>query len=74
MKIRGYDVEARPLADDLGGGFVAFAPALKGCLADGDSAAAALEHLEDAVECWLVTAGKKGRHIPRPEALMPIDD
>lgn len=52
------------LSDRLGGGFVAYAPALKGCLADGATPDEALDNLHDAIQCWLDTARAKGRQIP----------
>jgi antitoxin HicB len=64
MNFRGYAVDVEKLSRDLGGGFVAFAPALKGCIADGESRDEALRHLEDAVGCWLAAAKEKGRRIP----------
>jgi antitoxin HicB len=67
MNILGYDIDVRPLADQLGGGFVAHAPALKGCLADGETRDEALQNLEDAIRCWLEAAREKGMRIPRPK-------
>ena len=66
MKFRGYEVDVERLSADLGGGFVAFAPALKGCIADGETRDQALRDLEDAVCCWLEAARSKGRRIPLP--------
>jgi antitoxin HicB len=67
MKLHGYDVEVQNLRRELGGGFVAFAPALKGCIADGESREEALRHLEDAISCWLAAATEKGRETPLPD-------
>ena len=64
MTVHGYEVEVQKLDADLGGGFVALAPALIGCLSDGESRATALLHLEDAIECWLDAARAAGRPIP----------
>lgn len=64
MIIRGYDVEVARLVERLGGGFVAYVPALKGCVADGATADEALDNLQDAIHCWLETARAKGRPIP----------
>jgi predicted RNase H-like HicB family nuclease len=63
--IRGYHVEVRPLLPHLGGGFVAFAPDLTGCLSDGETPDEALRNLDDAILCWLETAQAEHRHIPR---------
>jgi predicted RNase H-like HicB family nuclease len=72
MTSHGYEIKIEPLRDRLGGGFVAYAPALRGCVADGDTQAEALKNLGDAIDCWLVIARAKGRTIPRPAvALQP---
>jgi predicted RNase H-like HicB family nuclease len=65
--IFGYHVEVRPLSARLGGGFVAYAPALTGCVADGESRDEALRNLEDAMSCWLAAARAQRRPIPRAE-------
>jgi len=65
MNIRGYDADVKPLSARLGGGFVAYAPALRGCLADGETRAEAIENLDDAIRCWLEAAKAKGWWIPR---------
>jgi predicted RNase H-like HicB family nuclease len=64
MNIRGYDVIVQQLSDRLGGGIVAYAPALKGCVADGRTEEEALANLQDAIHCWLETARSKGYPIP----------
>jgi antitoxin HicB len=70
MNIRGYDVDVQKLSAELGGGFVALAPALKGCLADGETRDEAIRNLEDAIACWLDAAQAKGRRIPRPTRVL----
>lgn len=65
MNIRGYKVEVQKLSSGLGGGFVAFAPELMGCIADGESRAVALLNLEDAIECWIDAARVAGRPVPQ---------
>jgi predicted RNase H-like HicB family nuclease len=66
MNIGGYKVEVQKLSSALGGGFVAFAPELMGCIADGESRAVALLNLEDAIECWVEGARATGRPVPQP--------
>lgn len=66
MIVRGYHAEVERLSDRLGGGFVAYAPALKGCLADGKIEDEALQNLQDAIHCWLEAARSKGRPIAAP--------
>lgn len=69
MNIRGYDADVEPLSRELGGGFVAFAPALKGCVAEGRTEVEALEDLDHAICCWLEMAVEQGRSIPKPATL-----
>lgn len=64
--IRGYQVDVRRLAAQLGGGFVAHVPALKGCIADGETRDEAIRNLEDAIGCWLAVAEEQGRPVPVP--------
>ena len=62
--VRGYEVVVQLLSWRLGGGFVAYAPALRGCVADGMTSDQALENLTDAVDCWLEFARLSGRKVP----------
>ena len=64
-----YRVYVQPLAAHLGGGFVAYAPELNGCLADGQTPAEALDAIYDAIECWIEGAIEAGRTIPDPSYL-----
>ena len=66
MNIQGYRIELQPLDPSLGSGFIAFAPELKGCLADGESRTMALLNLEDAIACWIGAARRAGRPVPAP--------
>ena len=56
MNVLGYDVNIERLAPHLGGGFVAYVPALKGCVADGETEEAALGNIADAILCWIDAA------------------
>lgn len=62
--VRGYEVVVQLLSWRLGGGFVAYAPALRGCVADGMTSDQAIENLTDAIDCWLEYARLSGRRIP----------
>ncbi len=62
-----YRVYVEPLAAHLGGGFVAYAPELIGCLADGATPKEALDSVYDAIECWIEGAEEAGRPIPGPK-------
>ena len=46
------------------GGYVAEVPALKGCLAQGETLAETLDELETVKKLWLETAEKLGRSLP----------
>lgn len=52
------------------GGFVAEIPALKGCLAQGETLSETLGELEIIKNLWLETAEKYGRTLPmlRPQS------
>jgi len=47
--------------------FIADVPELPGCMAHGDSHAAALENAQEAIALWLETARDLGRTIPEPK-------
>lgn len=70
--IRGYAVEVCRLRDELGGGFAAYAPELRGCISDGATEEEALRNLEDAIDCWLAAARVKGRKISQAKAAHPV--
>lgn len=73
--IAGYEVEVERLTARLGGGYVAYAPELKGCLADGATREEALHRLADAIECWLLAAKVKGRTTSaadKPRVLLDV--
>ena len=46
------------------GGYVAEIPALKGCLAQGETLAEALAALKIVTDIWLETAEKYGQTLP----------
>ena len=47
------------------GGYVAEIPALKGCLAQGETLAETLEELETVSSLWVETAKQKGTKLPQ---------
>ena len=51
---------------DEDGVFIAEAPELPGCMAHGDTQAAALEQIGEAIALWLETAREFGDPIPEP--------
>jgi antitoxin HicB len=46
------------------GGYVVEIPALKGCLAQGETLAEALAELKIVTDLWLETAEKYGQQLP----------
>lgn len=61
---RNFRVFVEPLVPDLGGGFVAYAPDLQGCVSDGETPDEALHNIYDAIKCWLEAAVERGDIIP----------
>ena len=54
--------------------FVARASELPGCMAHGDTPAAALESCFEAIDLWLETALEHGREIPEPRGrFLPLE-
>lgn len=47
--------------------FIVEVPELAGCMADGNTAAEALENVEIVISEWFETAKKIGREIPQPK-------
>jgi antitoxin HicB len=62
-----YRVVIEPLTREDGGGFLASAPELPGCISDGDTPNEALANLKDAMEQWITEAKALGRVIPEPK-------
>jgi predicted RNase H-like HicB family nuclease len=47
--------------------YLAEAPELPGCMADGGSYKEALEKIENVISDWIETAKSLGREIPQPK-------
>jgi predicted RNase H-like HicB family nuclease len=60
-----YDVVLIPAEE---GGYTVIAPSLPGCISEGDTEAAALENIKDAIQGWLAVAEKRGLYVPSPNA------
>ena len=48
------------------GGFSVYVPDLPGCVSQGDSHEEAVEHVREAIECYLEALVKLGQPIPVP--------
>lgn len=61
-----YEVDVKPLSEELGGGFIAVVPELPGCKSDGETPHEALQSAYDAITCWIEAAEEMGRAVPEP--------
>jgi len=61
-----YAIVIEPLSEEDGGGFLATAPDLPGCMLDGETRDEAARNVEDAIECWIEAAIETGRAVPAP--------
>ena len=61
-----YPFTVRRLSREDGGGYLAEAFDLIGCIADGETVDEAIHELEDAIQSWIATAQELGRPIPLP--------
>ena len=66
MNAYRYEVDVKPLSDELGGGWIAIVPDLPGCKSDGDTPHEALNNAFDAIACWIEAAEELGRQVPSP--------
>ena len=64
-----YPVVIRRLSADEGGGYLAEAPDLPGCIADGEAEAEVIQNIASAIDEWIDEAHRLGRKIPDPSAL-----
>jgi antitoxin HicB len=61
-----YRIVIEPLAICDGGGFLATAPELPGCVSDGETPIEALTNVQDAIVQWIEEAKASGWVIPVP--------
>jgi antitoxin HicB len=61
-----YPINLKKLCNDVGGGWLAEHPDLKGCVADGASEVEAIQNLKEVRELWLLTALTRNITIPMP--------
>ncbi|MGL5113819.1 MAG: type II toxin-antitoxin system HicB family antitoxin [Beijerinckiaceae bacterium] len=66
MSDLSYAVIVEPLPEGEGGGFLASAPDLPGCMTDADTPEAALTAIRGAIEEWIAEAKRIGRVVPLP--------
>jgi antitoxin HicB len=63
-----YPVVVIQLSDDDGGGFMGYAPDLKGCMSPGETPEEATANAQQAVVEWIAEAKTLGRVVPEPGA------
>jgi len=61
-KILKYTVVFEPAEE---GGYVAFVPALPGCMSQGDTFEEAIKMIKDAISGYLAVLKEKGQEIPK---------
>jgi antitoxin HicB len=61
-----YPFTVRHLSKDEGGGYLAEAFDLNGCMADGETIEEAINNLKDAIYSWVKTAQELGDFVPPP--------
>jgi antitoxin HicB len=71
MKVSDYPAIVEPLSEEDGGGFVAYAPDLPGCMSDGATQEEAIANLRDAILAWIEEADALGRSLPEPHLNHP---
>jgi antitoxin HicB len=68
-----YAVTLYGLSTDEGGGYLAVAQDLPGCMADGATPQQAYANAMDAIAEWIATATDMGRPIPNPSRLPKLE-
>jgi len=63
-----YPIVIVPLPEDEAGGFLGYAPDLKGCMSDGATREEAARNTQDAIEEWLDAAKVRNIEIPAPNS------
>ena len=61
-----YPVVVVPLPIEEGGGFLATAPDLPGCMSDGATPEEAVSNIQDAITAWIEAAHDLGHAVPKP--------
>ena len=61
-----YPIVVEPLPMEEGGGFLATAPDLPGCMSDGATPEEAVSNIRDAIATWIEAARDLGHEVPQP--------
>ncbi len=68
--MRDYPLILLPLDEADGGGWLAVAPDLWGCLGDGDTPEAALADFREALRAWGEVPPGRGEPMPAPGSFL----
>jgi predicted RNase H-like HicB family nuclease len=68
VDVDAYAATVVVLPSSEGGGYLASAVELAGCVATGETQAEALEELRDAIRSWVRTAREFGDEVPLPSS------
>ncbi|HMK90190.1 MAG TPA: type II toxin-antitoxin system HicB family antitoxin [Methylocystis sp.] len=66
IKPTEYPLIVEPLSEEDGGGFVARAPDLPGCMSDGETPEEAVVNARGAILAWIEAAEDMGHQVPPP--------
>ena len=61
-----YPIVVEPLPIEEGGGFLATAPDLPGCMSDGATPEEAVSNIQDAITTWIEAAHDLGHAVAKP--------
>jgi antitoxin HicB len=61
-----YPIVVEPLPIEEGGGFLATAPDLPGCMSDGATPEEVVSNIQDAIATWIEAAHDLGHAVPKP--------
>jgi predicted RNase H-like HicB family nuclease len=61
-----YPLIVEPLSSEDGGGFIATAPNLPGCMSDRETPEEAVVNARDVVAAWIEAAEELGHPVPAP--------
>lgn len=65
-----YPIVVEPLPMEDGGGFLATAPDLPGCMSDGATPEEAVSNIQYAIAAWIEAAHDLGHAVPKPSRRM----
>jgi predicted RNase H-like HicB family nuclease len=61
-----YPIVVEPIPAEEGGGFLAAAPDLPGCMSGGATPEEAVSNIQDAIAAWIEAAHDLGHAVPKP--------